>query len=493
VAATRRRYNRRQGSRTEPEPGGLRPLGLRGLASLWLGKGLIGLLRLLRHGGSHVPGRAALALDPAILRRLGRRTAHGCTVVSGTNGKTTTAAMLAAALRAHGWSVTHNRSGANLVGGVAAAFVEAARMGGRGRDVAVVEVDEATMPAVARSLLPRVGVVTNFFRDQLDRYGELASAVTMVRDGLAAMPAGGAAVLNADDPLVASLGGADHLQVIYYGIELPAGDAGLGTASGAPGDVPRCLRCGGSLEYSQRFYAHLGRYACSRCGARRPEPQVALRSYAPLGTRGAQLSIATPAGPLEFRLGLRGLYNVYNALAAGAAALVLGLAPGTVAAALEGFSSSFGRMESIAVDGREAFLALVKNPVGFREVLRTVLEDPSPRKALLLALNDNYADGTDVSWVWDVDFEQLGARSAEVEACVVSGLRADDLALRLKYAGVPAGKVEVEGDLAAAFDAGLRHVPPGGTLYVLPTYTAMLGLRQVVSRRGLTRQFWEEG
>jgi UDP-N-acetylmuramyl tripeptide synthase len=461
-------------------------VGARGLLALWSGKCLIAVLRLVGKNGSTLPGRVALRLDPGLLSALARRTRHGTAVVTGTNGKTTTATMLAEALRRHGWSVAHNRTGANLLSGIATAFIAGASPSGAGRDAAVAEVDEATMPRAARDLGPRLAVVTNFFRDQLDRYGELVTAVSMVRRGLEAMPEGAVAVLNADDPLVAGLGDVGKLRVVFYGAEVaaPAGSA-------APADVTRCQRCGAPYHYEERFYAHLGRYRCIRCGVGRPSPHVVLQGVREEGQAGMALQIATPTGPVDVRLPLRGLYNAYNALAAVAAATALGLPRETVKGALEAFSTSFGRMEAVRVNRREVAVALVKNPVGFTEVLRTVIADPRPAKALVVAVNDNYADGTDVSWLWDVDFEQLGERHRDFAGFVASGIRAEDMALRLKYAEVPPGRIRVEHDLPAALEAGLALVPPGGVLYVLPTYTAMLEVRRFMSRRGWARPIWE--
>jgi UDP-N-acetylmuramyl tripeptide synthase len=475
-------------------------LGLRAWLALWMGKAAIGALRLLGRGASTLPGRLALRVQPALTADLARRLRRGSAVVSGTNGKTTTATMLAAAAAADGRRIAHNRTGANLASGVATALIAATTWTGRGRDLAVAEVDEASMPAVCRALRPRVAVVTNFFRDQLDRYGELQTAVALVRRGLAAMPAGGVAVLNADDPLVAGLGDSEataHLRRLYYGVDTHLPD----DPGEAPSDAGHCPRCGRPFRYATRHYAHLGHYACDGCGLRRPEPDVALTALeepwgagdgTPAGAGGApawRLRLRTPEGPLAFRLAAGGLYNVYNALAAAAGGLALGVAPDALAAALTDFRSSFGRMEAVPIEGRTALLALVKNPVGLSEVVRTLARDPDPRKGLLIAINDHYADGRDVSWLWDADVERLAG--VPFAAVVASGTRAEDMALRLKYAGIDPARVLTEPDLEAALRRGVREVPPGATLYVLPTYTAMLALRQIMSRRGLARRFWQ--
>jgi UDP-N-acetylmuramyl tripeptide synthase len=472
-------------------------LGLRAWLALWTGKAAILALRLLGRGASTLPGRLALRIKPGLIADLGRRLRRGSAVVTGTNGKTTTATMLAAAAAADGRRIAHNRTGANLATGVATALIATTTWSGRAREQGIAEVDEASMPAVSRALRPRVAVVTNFFRDQLDRYGELQTAVALVRRGLAAMPAEGVAVLNADDPLVAGLGDSEataHLKRLYFGVDTALPD----DPGEAPSDAAHCPRCGRPFRYEARHYAHLGRYVCDGCGLRRPEPDVALvalderwggRGAAVPGAPSWHLELRTPAGGLTFDLAAGGLYNVYNALAAAAGGLALGLQPEAVSRALTDFRSSFGRMEAVPIEGRTALIALVKNPVGLSEVVRTLVRDPDPRKGVLVAINDRYADGRDVSWLWDADLERLAGVS--FGAVVASGTRAEDMALRLKYAGIPSDRVAVEPDLDAALRRGIAAVPPGATLYVLPTYTAMLALRDAISRRGLARQFWQ--
>ena len=470
---------------------------LRAWFALWAGKVAIAALRFSGRGASTLPGRLALRLDPTLIGALARRLRRGSAVVTGTNGKTTTATMLAAGAASAGRRIAHNRTGANLASGVATALIAATGWAGGARDQAVAEVDEASMPAVCRAMRPRVAVVTNFFRDQLDRYGELQTAVALVRRGLAAMPAGGVAVLNADDPLVAALGDSEataHLTHLYFGVETDLPD----DPGEAPSDAAHCPRCGRPFRYEARHYAHLGRYACEGCGLRRPTPEVALvsleerwgeRDSAARGAPAWHLGLRTPAGPLEFDLASGGLYNVYNALAAAAGALAMGVAPEPLSNALSAFRSSFGRMEAVPVAGRTALLALVKNPVGLSEVLRTLARDPDPNKGVLIAINDRYADGRDVSWLWDADVERLAG--VPLSVVVASGARAEDMALRLKYAGVSTDLVTLVPDLEAALQRGIEAVPPGSTLYVLPTYTAMLALRDRISRRGLARQFWQ--
>lgn len=480
------------------------PLPARTRVALLVGRAALAVLRLMGRGATTLPGRLALRLDARLPARLAAGLPDGTALVTGTNGKTTTAAMLAGALRGAGRRLAHNRGGANLRTGIATALI-AAPPGAR---AALLEVDEATMP-YAGTLQPRVAVVTNFFRDQLDRYGELETARALVARGLAAMPDGAVAVLNADDPLVATLAADGRPRAVYFGVgpavaaaspptvgaaregcrgPTDAGDDG----AGPPSDAPRCPLCGGELRYAVRLHAHVGLWRCDGCGRARPDPEVEVTAWSPgAPDRPGQLGLRTPDGPLAFPLRLPGLYNAYNVAAAVAAALALGLDATTVARALGEFHHAFGRMEWTVLGGHRTCLALVKNPVGCTLALRTALDDPHPGKALALALNDGLADGTDVSWIWDADFEALAAAQQGFAAVVAAGSRAEDMALRLKYAGVDGSRVRLIGDPLRAALAAAAAAGPDATVYLLPTYTAMLRLRAALARRGLLPPFWE--
>ena len=434
--------------------------------------------RLGRTGGTTAPGRLLLRLDPDAIGRVAPRLERGSVLVSATNGKTTTAAMIAAILERAGEPVVHNRAGANMHWGVATALLDAGRARGQ---LGLFEVDEAWLPAVARELRPRAYLLANLFRDQLDRYGELELLADRWSE-LAAEEAGRARfVLNADDPLVADLGrGRDG--VIYFGLDddsqaLP----GLQHAA----DSKHCRACGTPYAYEAVYLGHLGRYRCPGCGRERPDLDIAARRVVLEGMSGSRLELITPRGELPVRLPLPGLYNVYNATAATATALELGASLGDVGPALEGFAAAFGRVETIEVGGREVSILLVKNPAGANEVLRTLTLEPGELD-LWIALNDRTADGRDVSWVWDADFELLAGR---VRSVTCSGTRAEEMALRLKYAGLDA-RPAVERDLGRSLDAAVA-AGDGGPLYALPTYTALLELRDLLARRGLAGR-WSE-
>jgi UDP-N-acetylmuramyl tripeptide synthase len=342
------------------------------------------------------------------------------------------------------------------------------------------EVDEFWLDRVVGDLGPRAIVLANLFRDQLDRYGELeaiAERWAAVVDGLAAETR---VVLNADDPLVADLG-RERDDVVYFGVDdVSVALPGLEHAS----DSKHCRRCGTRYVYEAVLLGHLGHYHCPNCGARRPAPLVSAQRVELEGVRGAKVQLRAGDDVADVRLGLPGLYNVYNALAATALGIALGISLDTIAARLANVAPAFGRAESVRVDGRDLSILLVKNPAGANEVLRTLSLEPGEHD-LLGVLNDNIADGRDVSWIWDADFEPLAGRIRRVTC---SGTRAAELALRLKYAGIPTGRIVVEPDLERALDGALAG--SAGTLYALPTYTAMLALRDLLVARGHAESSW---
>jgi lipid II isoglutaminyl synthase (glutamine-hydrolysing) len=426
------------------------------------------LSRRTGRGGTSLPGKLLMRLEPHAIARLSARLQRGSAVISATNGKTTTAAMVAGILERAGARLVHNRAGANMAGGVATALLD----GPRDADTGLFEVDEFWLGQVVDELRPRALLLANLFRDQLDRYGELDTIAD--RWAQVAATTDAALVLNADDPTVADLGrgGAST----YFGIE----DDSMALAEMQhASDATHCRRCGAPYVYDAVYLGHLGRYHCESCGATRPEPQVAARAITLQGVRGARFTLSTPDGERDIALPLPGLYNVYNALGAAALSMQLGATLDQVAAGLAAVSPAFGRAETLRVGDRDLSIMLIKNPAGANEVLRTlVLEDGE--HDLLCVLNDNIADGRDVSWVWDADFEVLAPR---VRRATCSGTRAAEMALRLKYAGMPSDRLLVEPHLDAALDRALGD--GHGALYALPTYTAMLALRDALVVRGV--------
>ncbi len=485
----------------------------------------VGALSRLRGGGAtSAPGKALLRLQPDAIAVLAGRLRRGSVLVSATNGKTTTAAMVAAILRRTDTALVHNSTGANMAGGVASTLLQAARPHGQiAGELGLFEVDEFWLGRLVQELRPRAILLGNLFRDQLDRYGELDTIAERWRTALATGPGARARlVLNADDPVLADIGrgsgepdtpampGARRDaggRVLYFGVEddslaLP----GLAHAA----DAKHCHNCGAPYVFDAIYLGHLGRYHCASCGRARPSgEELAVRAgdVRLEGVRGARFTLHTPAGSAEVALALPGLYNVYNALAAAALATALDVELDVIVAGLQSTQAAFGRAESVMLDApgpggapRELRILLVKNPAGANEVLRTLALEPGAHDVLGV-LNDNIADGRDVSWIWDADFELLAGRIRRVTC---AGTRAAELAVRLKYAGVEPARIHVESDLAAALAAASagRPADPGADgpaaaaelgadaaprgdrpppLYALPTYTAMLALRELLA------------
>jgi len=404
-------------------------------------------------------------------------------VVTGTNGKTTTAALLRRILEVEGRHAIANQAGANLIFGVTAAVVDRARWNGRvPASVGLFEIDEASLPLLVADTAPGTIVVTNLFRDQLDRYGELETTAGHIRRALGQGPEGVTAVLNADDPMVASLG-ADLPRVVYAGLD---DQALLQPELKHGADARFCPRCGTPLDFSGVYFGHVGHYRCPRGDFRRPSPTVRATRVTIEGIEAMRLTMTDGARSVDVRVPLSGLYNAYNVLLAIAAATAVGIPLSKAAAALSDFTPAFGRMERVEVDKRAAVLLLAKNPTGFNEVLRTAIAFGHGR-SFLLALNDRIADGQDVSWIWDVDFEQLRGAA---ERIVVTGDRAADLRLRLKYAEIANDRIEVVESWRDALHRAAAITPADQTLFILPTYTAMLELRSVLTKEGVLRPYW---
>jgi lipid II isoglutaminyl synthase (glutamine-hydrolysing) len=439
------------------------------------------LLRRAGRGGTSLPGKLLTRVEPHAIGRLAARLPRGSVVISATNGKTTTAAMVSAILRRTGARLVHNRAGANMAGGVAAALAGAARRGGRelAADVGLFEVDEMWLAAVVEELEPRALLLGNLFRDQLDRYGELEIIADRWAEVVAARGDATRLVLNADDPVIADLG--RTRDPIYFGVD----DDSLALPElQHAADSKHCRRCGHAYVYDVAYYAHLGRYHCPNCGQRRPDPSVVATDVALHGIRAATFTLHARGEQRRIELPLPGLYNVYNALGAAALAVALEVPLDDVAAGLASVEPAFGRAETIDLAGRPASILLVKNPAGANEVLRTLALEGDGLE-LFGVLNDRIADGRDISWVWDADWELI---VPHVRRMTCSGTRAAELALRLKYAGVDAERLEVVEDVADGLDAALAG--GDGPLYALPTYTALLELRELLARRGQAREYW---
>lgn len=437
--------------------------------------------RLARRGATALPGLVAERVHPRLLSHFGAQLGRGTVLVTGTNGKTTTARFLASILEAADVPYVHNREGSNLTRGIASALLARSSLTGRlsaGEGaVGLFETDEATLPRAAALLSPRAIAFTNLFRDQLDRYGEVDSVAGLWRRALSSTPSKATLVLCADDPSVAELAWEWQGPVHWFGIE----DERQASSDAAASDARWCRACGTAFAYDRRFFAHVGHWRCPGCGRSRQKPHT-FASHVTMAVDGASLMIP---GIGHVRLQLTGLYNVWNALAAAAVARVQGVSEEDIRAGLEATQPAFGRQECIQAESRLLRLYLVKNPAGANQVLQLL---GSLGKQLMVAvlLNDRFADGRDPSWVWDVEFERLAGC---VERCWAGGDRAEDMALRLVYAGwhEPAS---VERGPEQVWNAIRDDTAPGDEVFVLATYTAMLDFRELLARKGYVPAWW---
>ena len=435
-----------------------------------------------RGGGTSLPGKVLMRMEPHAIGQLAARLPRGSVVISATNGKTTTAALAASVLEQAGISLVHNRAGANMAGGVASTLLAASRSGGAiDGELGLFEVDEFWLDRIGPELDPRAILLGNLFRDQLDRYGELETIADRWAVMVASLSGHAQLALNADDPLIADLG-RERPGVIYFGVEDPS--MAMPEMQHAS-DSKHCRRCGAAYVYEAIYFGHLGRYSCPSCGQQRPQPSVAAEQIELHGTSSASFQLRTPPGSVAISLPLPGLYNVYNALGAAALCLALGVSLDAVAAGLGHVTAAFGRAERIRIGDVELSILLVKNPAGANEILRTLVLERAQLDVFGI-LNDRTADGRDVSWIWDADFEILAPR---VRRVTCSGTRAAELALRLKYAGVPVERLHVVPGVASALDQALAAATDG-RLFALPTYTALLQLRDELADRGHVAQFW---
>ena len=455
-------------------------MSFRKTTAVWAGKATGALSRITRRGGgTTLPGDVARAIDPKILTRLTEDLTQGAVVITGTNGKTTTARLVTWLLEGIGQRVVSNRAGANLIFGVTAAALGKAGSDGKLKaDWGVFEIDEASLPRAVEEIQPKATLVLNLFRDQLDRYGELETIAKKIEKALGALPEGARVILNADDPRVAEIGLNLPHKPTWFGLD-DIDVAGRQLPHAA--DARTCPRCGASLSFDAVYVGHDGVYRCPNGDFARPQPDLTATDIVLDGFDSLMLTIEGT----RIAMPLGGLYNCYNVLAAYATACSLGLDGRYIAERLKTFRAAFGRQERIEFRGRRLVLVLSKNPAGFNETVRTAVE-LARGENFLIGLNDRKADGTDVSWIWDVDFEQLKDRAKLV---IPAGVRAHDLAVRLKYAGVEAQPPET--DPGKALDALIKQTNEGDTAYVLCTYTAMLDLRAELVRRGWAQPYWE--
>ena len=456
-------------------------MSVRAFLAILLCKLLRRVSRILHRGGTAMPGRWALRLCPGLLSILARDVK--VVAITGTNGKTTSSRMVEQAFAEQGLSYFANRSGANLLSGVTTEFVAHSTLTGKCRkEYAVIECDEAAAVRVFPQLRPRVVVVTNLFRDQLDRYGEVTHTLENIRTAIGSVPEA-VLCLNADCSLTASL--ADDLpnRAVFFGINKGAAPEGEKTELS---DASHCIRCKTEYEYDYVSYGHLGGFRCPKCGYHRRDPDYAVTDIPMLGASGSSIVLDVRGERCLAEVNLPALYNVYNAVGAVAAAAEMGIPVETAVAALADFKCGFGRMENFALGKSGTKMMLVKNPAGCNQVLEFLQTVPE-RFVLVVCLNDRGADGTDVSWIYDAAFERLADMGGKLERVIVSGDRAADMAARLQYAGLPADSIELERD----YETLVRQLEQvERPIYIIPTYTAMLELRETVIRHCGGDEFW---
>ncbi|MDD3237259.1 MAG: Mur ligase family protein [Candidatus Gastranaerophilales bacterium] len=427
------------------------------------------LKAISKSSGTSFPGMVGLKICPDFLQMAQKYAKEGIVNITGTNGKTTTAGLLAHIINISGRKVLHNEKGANMLTGITSALLDGVGFN-RKSDFFILESDEAYLTKVYDYITATYLLVTNLFRDQLDRYGELDTTFKKIQEAIDKNKKL-KLVLNADDPMVSNLG--NNNERIYYGFEDIKFEFETQDAK-APIETVSCPVCGEALTYKKRYYAHIGDYNC-KCSYGRPD--LKYKAVGHIYPSHSIINIELNGKEEAFKIPLPGLYNVYNALAAIAMALELDVSPREIQLGFDTYKSVFGRAERLTIKGKSALVQLIKNPVGATEVLRLIAD--TKKSKLLIVLNDNYADGRDVSWIWDADFELLKNYTQDI---IVSGVRAFDMAVRLKYAGVNESQIHVEKDLKNAISAAAAITEQDETLLILPTYTALLKMQNIVKR-----------
>lgn len=448
-------------------------MSFRATAAVWAGKFTTKILKLAGSGGTSLPGKVVLKICPDILGYLAKDMKIIC--VTGTNGKTTTCHVIRDMIEAKDCTVFCNDAGANLLGGVVSAFVGAATLGGKVKtDYALLECDEAALKAIVKHFgeLDVTAVVTNVFRDQLDRYGEVLTTVNKIRAGLEQLP-NVKLVLNADCSLTTSLNDLPHSAIYYFGVNGPLYE---GTSSDIS-DAVYCIHCKTKYQYHFHTFGHLGGFYCEKCGYKRQEPDVSLKEVLEWKDGSEVVEMDVFGKTFQAEVMLPGGYNLYNALAASVIAHLIGLPEEKIISVLGGLTTHFGRMEQVQLGDSTLNMVLVKNPAGFNEVLQFLIQQ-RPDGNIVFGLNDNYADGKDISWIYDVEFERLTEAAAEAKQFYFTGKRAYDMQLRLKYADFDTDKFCVEKDYKTLIT---RLEQSGEQTFLVLSYTCMLEFRDKLS------------
>ena len=457
-----------------------------------ISKFLIILLRVFKRGGTTLPGKIASKMYPNIIRVLSAD--FKIIMVTGTNGKTTTTRIIGKTLDENNIIYITNKSGANLVSGIITTFINSVDMFGKTKaSVALLEVDEAAFGIITDHIQPDILVVTNFFRDQLDRFGELYSTLNKVMIGIKKSPKA-KLILNADDSLCVSLAHGTDRDIVYFGFSQYALND---NKTDKNPDAAFCIHCKTRYDYSYQTYGHLGAFCCPNCGYSRPDSQVTCLSVDNLNSAYSDILVSFgdsnndgEINPCNVRINLPGIYNIYNALAAAALGYMLDFPVGTLTGAMSNFEHGFGRMETIKTKNKTIKIILVKNPSGFNQVLTYLLTEEQ-KFQISFIVNDKSADGIDISWLWDVDFEKLEKIQNHIDHFYVTGARAEDVAVRLKYAGIYSDKIVIAKAYSELLNKVFNEPEKAGDLYILPTYTAMLEIRALLRKKFRLKEFWK--
>ncbi len=451
------------------------------LFSLWSAKFASFIISALHAGqASNVPGRIALSLKKDLFKDF--KTKNNCKIIliTGTNGKSTTCGLLANILKSTDKKVIYNKSGANLLSGIASTFCHYSTLfGNLNYDYIILEVDEAALHLITKEIHPDVIGVTNLFRDQLDRFGELDTTARLIEKGIFNNK-NTTILLNADDSSVAFLNIDSSHKKIYYGIEAgvkhhceeQSNDSEISWLSD-PEEITACPECKSDLLFSHKYLAHLGNYSCTKCNLQRPKTDFFVTGFK-TDSLTINFDISCDNIKNNFFLPMIGTFNLYNALCAIAVSKVVSnITQVQIQKALNSYSTIFGRGEKLTMNKKNAWIYLIKNPIGTTEVLKTLSTIPNAR--FLIAINDNYADGRDISWLWDARFDFLQNHKKNI---FVSGKRASDMALRLKYANINTDQIKVSENIIRAINKSLKSIDTNETLYILPTYTVLLELQR---------------
>ena len=454
---------------------------IRAILAIIVCKALRLVSRMLHRGGTAMPGRYALKLCPQLLSILAKNVRT--VAITGTNGKTTCARMIEEAFAAEGKRFFSNRSGANLIDGITTEFVINSSITGKNRcDYAVIECDEAASVKVFSQMQPEVIVVTNLFRDQLDRFGTLSNTRESIKKAILSAPAA-TLCLNADCSLTSSLAEETPNSALFFGIDKGAAP---NREKSEISDGGLCIRCGQEYEFDYINFGHLGGFRCPKCGHSRPKADFAVVDIADQSTQGSTLVMDMQGEKRMVTVNLPAMYNIYNAAAAAAAVTAMGLGTEAAVQALAGFKCGFGRMEQFEL-GAGVRMMLVKNPTGCNLVME-FLQNVKEKFSLVISLNDRTGDGKDISWIWDTDFEQLAALGGRLRRVIVSGDRAEEMRLRLKYAGLDEAAIELERDCEKLVAWMEKETAP---VFIMPTYSAMLDMRTAIVARCGGSEFWE--